>query len=121
MPRYSATVMSHFTAPRNIGQLESPDRVGLAGRPGQGRFVVMQLMVDEERVTAARFQSHGCGATIAAGSMLTELVQGRTIDECRHLSADHLLLALGGLPADKAHCAGFALAALRNALEGDPS
>jgi NifU-like protein involved in Fe-S cluster formation len=94
--------------------------VGVAGVPGEGRYVVLQLAVDRGCISAARFQSHGCGATIASASMLTELLVGRTLHECRELTVEDLLAALGGLPGDKRHCAGFALSALREALADDP-
>ncbi len=122
MSRFSDTVMDHYQDPRNRGLLEAPDRVGVAGVPGQGRFVMLQFALKDGRVAVARFQCHGCGATIASASMLTELIQGKTLDECRSLTVEHLLQALDGLPPDKQHIAGFAMAALRQALkELDPS
>ena len=117
MPRYSATVMDHFQSPRNWGKLECADLVGVAGLPGQGRFLVLHLRLKDGRIAEANYQSHGCGATIAAGSMLTELIIGRSATECRELSADDLLDALEGLPPDKRHCTRFAVDALRDALD----
>lgn len=121
MPRFSATVMNHFQEPRNQGRLDTPDRVGIAGVPGQGRFLILHLNITAGCVVDARFQCHGCGATIAAGSMLTELVVGQTVKHCREISASALLDALEGLPADKRHCAGFAVNALQQALEDIPN
>tara|TARA_R110002096_G_scaffold54978_1_gene141516 strand:- start:245 stop:574 length:330 start_codon:yes stop_codon:yes gene_type:complete len=109
--------MDHFQSPRNWGQLEQPDHVGVAGVPGRGRYLVLQLNVKEDRITVARFQSHGCGATIAAGSMLTVLILGRTVSDCLAITADELTSALAGLPPNKQHCAGFAVAALHNAFQ----
>ena len=48
--------------------------------------------------------TYGCGPTIAAGSMLTEMIVGRTIEECRELTAEQLIEALDGMPPDKLHC-----------------
>ena len=116
MPRFSDTVMDHFSSPRNWGLMEAADRVGVAGTPGQGRFLVLYLRVGEGQVTEAQFRCHGCGASIAAGSMLTTLVSGKSIADCRRLSADDLVKSLDGLPPDKQHCAGFAVRALKDAL-----
>jgi len=118
MTRYSETVMDHFQDPRNQGKLDHPDLIGVAGVPGCGRYVILQLALSEsrDRVIAARFQSHGCGSTIASASMLTELVTGMALTLCRDLSAEDLLTALGGLPADKMNCAEFAIVALQHAL-----
>ena len=120
MGRFSEIVMDHFQSPRNCGRLESPDLVGLAGAPGQSGYLVLHLMVEDDRISAARFQCHNCGATIATGSMLTELILGRTVAECRELTSAELIKALDGLPPDKSHCAGLAIHALRQALEIPP-
>lgn len=120
MGRFSEILMDHFTYPRNSGVLEAPDRVGLAGRPGQGPFMALHLKLDGRTVAAARFQTYGCGASIAAGSMLTELIIGRTVGECRALTAERLSEALGGFPPDKQHCPVLAVAALNHALESEP-
>ena len=48
--------------------------------------------------------------------MLTELIVGRTIAECRELTAEHLIEALDGVPPDKLHCPALAIGALQDAL-----
>ncbi|WP_339910227.1 iron-sulfur cluster assembly scaffold protein [Symmachiella dynata] len=117
MSHYSETLMDHFQSPRNWGQLVQPDHVGVAGVPGRGRYLVLHLNVEDDRIIAARFQSHGCGATIAAGSMLTDMIQQRTVSECLAITTDELTTSLDGLPPNKQHCAGFAVAALHNAFQ----
>ncbi len=121
MSRYSTIVSEHSQSPRNEGRLEAADLVGLAGRPGEGPYLVVYLQLDGNQISRAQFQSHGCGATIASGSVLTELVTGMTVRECQSLTPDELITALDGLPPDKRHCAGFAIGALRNALSSAPS
>ena len=120
MARFSETVIDRFQSPRNLGRLDSPDCVGLAGAPGQSGYLVLHLMVKDDRISAARFQCHNCGATIATGSMLTELILGRTLEECRQLTSAEFTEALDGLPPDKRHCAGLAIHALHQALETPP-
>jgi NifU-like protein involved in Fe-S cluster formation len=117
MSRFSDTLMDHFNSPRNRGRLENPDRVGIGGTPGQGPYLILMLRVQDGRVIEAKCDSHGCGVTIAAGSILTELVINRQLDSCRGITADELTSALGGVPSDKAHCPALAAAALRNAIE----
>jgi nitrogen fixation NifU-like protein len=108
--------MEHFSEPRNFGRMEGADFVGVAGLPGQGRYLVIYMKLESRRIAEATFHCHGCGATIACGSMLTEMITGKVVDECRELTAGNLIAALGGLPPDKKHCAGFAVQALKNAL-----
>jgi len=116
MSRFSDILMDHFNAPRNRGRMESPDRVGVAGTLGQGPFLVLMLRVQNDRVAEAKCETQGCGVTIAAGSMLTELIVHRSLDGCRAITTDQLIEALGGVPSDKAHAPALAVTALQNAL-----
>jgi NifU-like protein involved in Fe-S cluster formation len=118
MSRFSATLMDHFNWPRNQGRMQAPDRVGVAGTPGSGPFMVVMLRVRDEVVIEAKCDTHGCGVSIAAGSMLTELIAQKTLDECRAITAEQLAEALDGVPIDKAHAPALAVAALKNAIEG---
>jgi len=106
-------------APRNCGTLESPDAMGCAGTPGRGAFMVLFLKLDGDRITAAKYQTYGCGPTIASGPMLTEMIVGKTIAECRELirrRRKDLIEALDGVPPDKLHCPVLAIGALRDTL-----
>ena len=121
MPRFSETLMDHAQSPRNRGTLRHADRVGVAGIPGRGRSIVLQLVLDGQRVSAAGFQAQGCGVTIAAASMLTELVIGKTLAQCGEVTTQQLAAALDGMPADKLDRAALAVAALHGALETETS
>jgi nitrogen fixation NifU-like protein len=120
MSRFSEILMDHFNYPRNQGRMESPDRVGVAGTPGEGPFMVIMLRVQNDLVTEAKCDTHGCGVTIAAGSMLTEMITNRTREACRSITAEQLTQALDGVPPDKAHGPALAVAALQNALGAAP-
>jgi nitrogen fixation NifU-like protein len=117
MGNLSDTFMDHFTSPRNSGALESPDFVGRAGAPGQGPFLILYLRVDGGCVAESKFQTYGCGATIAAGSALTELLSRRPVADCRGLTQQDIAEALDGVPPDKLHGPALAIAALRDALD----
>ncbi|HLJ09589.1 MAG TPA: iron-sulfur cluster assembly scaffold protein [Planctomycetaceae bacterium] len=116
MPRFSETLMDHFQAPRNAGRMETPDVVGLAGVPGQGRYLVLYVRIADRRIAKAQFDCHGCGVTIACGSALTELITGRSVGECTKITAGNLADALDGGPADRGDCPEFAMHALRHVL-----
>lgn len=109
--------MDHFTAPRNAGRLLAADAVGQADVAGSAPRITIYLQVAGERIEHVTFQSFGCGASIAAGSALTELVQGKTVQECRLLVPGDVESALGGLPPQKRFCATLAIVALNNALD----
>lgn len=116
MGAYSDVFMSHFASPRNVGEIAQADRIGMVGIPGQGPFFLLFLRLNGECVAEARYQTHGCGPTIAAGSMMTEMIRGRSIEECLALTVDELIDALGGVPPHKVRSPAMAIAALQNAL-----
>ena len=68
-----------------------------------------------------QFDSYGCGVTIAVCSVLTEMVEGRTKQECHSIQPDDVALALDGIPPHKVDTAHFAILALKNALMEWPS
>jgi NifU-like protein involved in Fe-S cluster formation len=78
--------------------------------------MILFLKLDDGRIATAKYHTVGCGPTIASGSMLTELIIGRTIAECGQLTAEKLIESLDGVPPDKLHCPALAIAALRDAL-----
>jgi nitrogen fixation protein NifU and related proteins len=114
--RYSETLTEHVMAPRNAGIIENADLIGHAGTLGRGAFMILYLKVSDDRISAAKYHTVGCGPTIASGSMLTELIIGKPIAECRELTVENLIGALDGMPPDKLHCPALAIGALKDAL-----
>lgn len=121
MARYSETLIDHFSSPRNFGQLEHPDYVGVAGMIGYGRSVVLYVKLDGERISEVRCRCQGCGPTIASASVLTELMHGRTLAECHDITSDTIIEALDGMPADKRHLVGFVLESLKQIVRESAS
>ena len=117
MGRFSDVLMDHFTWPRNTGEIQSPDCIGIGGTAGQGPVIVLTLRVRDNLVVEAKCKASGCGVTVAAGSILTELILNRRIDECRCITAEQLTEALGGVPPDKLHSPILAVTALRKCCE----
>ncbi len=83
MGKYSETLTEHVMVPRNGGAIENPDLTGHAGSPGRGAFMILYLRIEGERIAAAKYHTVGCGPTFASGSMLTEMIRGKSIAECR--------------------------------------
>ena len=114
---YSEKVMDHFMNPRNVGEIESADGVGEVGNPACGDMMRLYLKIDEGMVVDAKFRTFGCGAAIASSSMLTEMIKGKTVDEARAITNQHVADALDGLPAVKIHCSVMAEQAVKSALD----
>ena len=119
MGKYSDVLMDHFTSPRHAHRMENADRIGRAGTPGQGPFMIVYLRISGNHIVDASFQTIGCGPTIASGSVLTELVTGLSVVDSLCLTPEDLIEALDGVPADKLHAPVLAIAALQHALK-DP-
>jgi nitrogen fixation NifU-like protein len=113
--RYSAVLVDHFLNPRNAGLMRDADGVGEDEYEGCGDLTRFFLRVREERAVEVRFQTYGCGPTIAAASAASELCTGRPIEDVVNLKAEDVEAALGGLPDDRRHAAEVAASALRGA------
>ncbi|MCH7698769.1 MAG: iron-sulfur cluster assembly scaffold protein [Chloroflexi bacterium] len=113
---YSEIVLDHFEHPRNSGVLEDANAVGYMTNPVCGDTLVLMLRISDERIEEARWQSDGCAASLAASSLLTELVQGETISDASEITRESVVEALGGLPASKLHASVLAADALHHAL-----
>ncbi len=113
---YSAKFKDHLENPRNAGELAGASATADESNPVCGDRLRLFLLLREDRIEAARFLAYGCPPTLACGSVLTELVQGKTISEATSLTRADLLNAIGGLPARKHHAAALAIETLRSAL-----
>ena len=113
---YSEIVLDHFEHPRNNGVLEGANAVGYMTNPVCGDALVLMLRIEDERIEEARWQSDGCAASLAASSLLTELVLGKSLVEASEITREAVVEALGGLPASKLHASVLAADALHHAL-----
>ena len=117
---YSDKVMDHFTNPRNVGSLDkdSPNvGTGIVGAPECGDVMKLQIEVDEGgRIVDAKFKTFGCGSAIAASSLATEWLKGRTVEEARELRNTDIASELS-LPPVKIHCSVLAEDAVKAAIK----
>ncbi len=96
--------------------MEQPDVVGRSGVPGRGNYMVLYLRLVNGVVEGCTFQTYGCPGAIACGSVTTELVASKSLEECCRIGPEDVMAALNGLPLGKKHCADLAVNALRDAL-----
>jgi len=112
---FSETVIEYAYNPRNAGEISDADGVGrITGTCGD--TVQIQIRVEDERISESRFMTDGCGTSIACGSMLTEMITGKTIEEALAITSDDLLRSLDGLPEEYVHCSVLAVSVLREAI-----
>ena len=117
---YTDKGVDHFENPRNVGSLDKDaDDVGtgLVGAPECGDVMKLQIKVDDDtqKITDARFKTFGCGSAIAASSLATEWVRGKSIDDAEKVSNVEIVEELS-LPPVKIHCSVLAEDAIKSAI-----
>jgi nitrogen fixation NifU-like protein len=113
---YNETVLDHYNNPRNLGEIEDADGVGIYMSEYCGDITKFWIRVSGGRITDARYRTQGCAAVIACGSVLTELVRGMTVEEALRLTKDDIVSALNGLPEQKIHCSVLADDSMKDAV-----
>ena len=116
---YSDKVLDHYENPRNVGTLDKDDSsvgTGMVGAPACGDVMKLQIKVgDDGIITDAKFKTYGCGSAIASSSLLTEWVQGQTVEEVSKIKNSDIAEELA-LPPVKIHCSVLAEDAIKAAL-----
>lgn len=117
---YSEMVLDHYENPRNVGSLDKQDPsvgTGLVGAPAGGDVLKLQIQVNEAGMIAdVRFKTYGCAASIAASSLVTEWVKGKSLDEAASIRNTRIAEALS-LPPLKIHCSILAEEAIKAAVQ----
>ena len=117
---YSDKVIDHYEKPRNVGSLDTSDDsvgTGLVGALECGDVMKVQIKVDDETgmISDAKFKTFGCGSAIAASSLATDWVRGKSINEAEELSNVDIVEELS-LPPVKIHCSVLAEDAIKAAI-----
>jgi nitrogen fixation NifU-like protein len=115
---YSDTLLDHFRNPRNYGSLPSPDAAYEEFNPLCGDRIRIELKISDNRIAAASFVGDGCAISIAAASLLTELILGAEIDQGALISDEELLSSLkSDIKPSRMKCALLPLEALRSCVK----
>ncbi len=115
---YSEKVLDHYSNPKNVGTLDKSKSnvgTGLVGAPECGDVMRLQIEVNDGVITDAKFKTFGCGSAIAASSLATEWLKGKSIDEALTIDNMDLVEELA-LPPVKIHCSVLAEDAIKSAI-----
>jgi nitrogen fixation NifU-like protein len=100
----------------NVGTIKNAD-VKLAYTGPCGDTIKLYLKInDQNKIEDAKFQYLGCPASAVCGSIVTQIVKGKTLQEAEAITEEEILKELDGLPGDECHCAELALTALRKTI-----
>jgi nitrogen fixation NifU-like protein len=115
---YSEKVIDHYQNPKNVGTLDKSKQnvgTGLVGAPECGDVMRLQIEVNDNIITDAKFKTFGCGSAIAASSLATEWLKGMTLEDAVKLDNMELVEELN-LPPVKIHCSVLAEDAIKSAI-----
>lgn len=117
---YSDKVIDHYENPRNVGSMDKSAAnvgTGVVGAPECGDVMKLQIQVDEPtgKIIDAKFKTFGCGSAIAASSLATEWLKGKTLDEASQIKNTQIVEELA-LPPVKIHCSVLAEDAIKSAI-----
>jgi nitrogen fixation NifU-like protein len=111
-PMFSDKLLDHFRNPRNVGDLSNSSATVQVSNPVCGDVLRLSVRAEAGRIVEARFKTQGCVASIAASSVLTELLAGKTVVEARCISAEQISELLDGLPPATFHAAQLCIDAV---------
>lgn len=116
---YRQYILEHYRDPRNHGHLDHPDIHAADTNPLCGDRIELDLQIDGDRVTNVRFSGRGCAISQATASMLTERIEGATLEELRMLKPSDILEMLGvEIGPARQRCALLSLRVLHQGIDG---
>ena len=116
---YSDQLIDHYENPRNVGRMDKTDRAvgtGMVGAPACGDVMQLQIKVEDNVITDAKFKTYGCGSAIASSSLVTEWIKGKTLEQAGSITNSNIAEELA-LPPVKIHCSILAEDAIKAAIE----
>ena len=115
---YNEKVIEIFRNPKNMGELEGANAIGQVGNAACGDIMRIYLKINDQGIVEdAKFKTFGCAAAIVSSSMVTEMIKGKTIEECLAFENQQIVDELGGLPNNKIHCSILAKEAIEDAIQ----
>jgi len=115
---YSEKVLDHYENPRNVGSFPKEQLnvgTGMVGAPACGDVMKLQIQVEGNIITDAKFKTYGCGSAIASSSLVTEWLKGKTLAEAQTIKNSDIATELA-LPPVKIHCSVLAEDAIKSAI-----
>jgi len=116
---YIEYILDHFQNPRNKGRLEDADVQLGGGNPGCGDLITVYLKFDDDgKITKASFEGEGCTISQAGGSIITEMIEGMTLEEVKALGTDTMVEEMGDdVVKSRVRCATLALGTVQAAID----
>ena len=118
LEQYNEYVVKLFHNPKNFGKPPEDQINAWHAYEGPcGDTMQFFLKIKDNIIEKANFITDGCGATVAAGSQTTLMIEGKPIEFAESLNPVDIDIALKGLPEDHKHCAELAVTTLKRVIE----
>lgn len=116
---YIEYILDHYEHPRNKGRMEDADVQLGGGNPGCGDLITVYLKIgDGNRIEKASFEGEGCTISQAGGSIITEMIEGMTLDEVKNLGTSTMIEEMGeDVVKSRVRCATLALGTAQAAID----
>lgn len=116
--QYIEILLDHFENPRGRHRMDNADVQLGGGNPGCGDLITMYLKIDDDRVTDVSFEGEGCTISQAGGSIITELVEGLSLDDIKALGTHTMIDEMGAdVVKSRVRCATLALGTVQAAVD----
>ena len=92
---YRENIIDHYKNPRNFGELKEADIEKSELNPICGDTIKLFVKLKESKISEVKFKGKGCAISLAAASMLTEKLIGKTIEEVKNIKKEDVFEMLG--------------------------
>jgi nitrogen fixation NifU-like protein len=116
---YREQLLDHYHNPANFGELENPDVDIEMDNPTCGDMIHLTARLDNDgRIAEVMFEGQGCVVSMAASSMFTDEVVGKTPAEIEAMGLADIQEMMGGmrLSMGRVKCALLSLNAMKQGL-----
>ena len=117
MDIYREEILDHYKRPRNFGPLPVSGLKAMDRNASCGDVIEIGVKIKVGKIDDIKFQGEGCAIAMAATSMLTEMVKGKTIEQAKKLTDKDMMKKLGiNISLGRKKCATLGLVVLQKAL-----
>lgn|SRR5699024_3037038 len=97
---YRTLIKEHSNNPKNKRTLENATGEIELFNPSCGDLMIIQFKLDHDILTEVCFEGQGCAISMASASMMTELMQGKSLNEAKDLIGQFYQLVQGNKEID---------------------
>jgi len=83
---YKEIILEHYRKPHGREPLDKVDYHAEGMNPLCGDEVRLGLQLKNNKIDKVHIEGHGCSISVASGSILAEMLKGKTIEEAKEIS-----------------------------------